>query len=443
MIVTKKSLPRRTFLRGTGVALALPLLDAMSPALTATAKTAANPVRRLGVVYVPNGMAMDSWTPTAPGTSLEVLPPILQSLTPFRDRLVMFSGLDGQKGGTSHGGASTKFLTGWPGKTLEEGIEAGISIDQFAAKEFGQQTPLASLELALEAREITGSCDGSNCAFYNTMSWTSATTPLPTEADPRVVFERLFGESGSTDSAARLASLRRNRSILDSVTVAVNDLARQLGPSDRGRIDEFLASLRDIERRIQRTEAQGDTELPTVVQPTGIPQSFEEHWALMSDLQMLAYQCDLTRVITLMVGHEFSGRTYPEIGVPEAHHPLSHHQNDPGKVASMAKLNTYHVSLFASYVEKLRSVSDGDGSLLDHTLLMYGAGMSDSNVHDQSNIPVLLIGSPDQFKGGRHLTYSHEPQASLLVTVLDKLGVRVERIANSRNKLDLESLAGV
>jgi len=441
MIVTKMSLPRRTVLRGIGATLALPLLDAMVPALLATAKTAANPVRRLGVVYVPNGMAMEYWTPAAVGTEFE-LTPLLLPLAPFRDRMLVVSGLNESRGGGSHAGASTKFLTGVGGN--EDGT-AAVSMDQFAAKELGQHTELASLELALDGRDHAGTCEGKYiCAFVNTISWRSPATPLPMENNPRVVFERLFGDSGSTNPTARLALRQRGKSILDSVTQKIADLERGVGPQDRAKIREYLEAVRDIERRIQKAEEQSATEVPVVDQPAGIPATFEAHAKLMFDLQVLAYQCDLTRVITFMMGREFSGRNYPEIGVPEAHHPLSHHMYDPTKIATLAKINVYHTTLFAYYLEKLRSTPDGDGSLLDHLILMYGAGMSDSNAHNHNNVPIVLVGGgAGQLKGGRHLKYAGDPTANLLVTVMDKLGVPVEQIGNSTGKLAIETLSGV
>jgi hypothetical protein len=444
MMITKMSLPRRTFLRGLGTAMALPLLDAMVPAFTAAANTAANPVKRLGVVYVPNGMAMDSWTPAADGSAFE-LSPILQPLAPFRDRTLVLSGLNAQGGNGSHSRASTTFLTGLPPRVAPGGGGlAGTSIDQLVAKEFAKDTQLPSLELALDGREEVGSCDfGHPCIMSNTISWHSATMPLPMENNPRVVFERLFGDVGSTESTARLAHFKRDRSILDSVTAAAADLNRALGPADRTRMGEYLDGVRDIESRIQKAEDQGDAELPIVMQPAGIPATFEEHAKLMFDLQVLAYQCDLTRVITFMVGREFSGRTYPQIGVPEAHHPLSHHQYDPAKIASMAKVNAFHVSLFAYYLSKLRATKEGDGSLLDHVLILYGAGMSDSNAHDPNNIPVLLVGGADQIKGGRHLKYAGDTSANLLVSMMDKLGVPIDHVGNSNGELNIDRLSGV
>lgn len=450
MIITKKALPRRTMLRGMGTVLALPLLDAMVPALSASSKTEATPVRRLSVVYVPNGMAMEYWTPAAEGAAFEFTP-ILKPLAPFRDRLLVLTGLDGspdaahREAGGGHGGASTVFLTGSVAKDTEAGAQAGISIDQFIAKQFGQQTQLASLECALDSRDNTGTCDmGLSCTFHNTISWRTPTTPLPMENNPRVVFTRLFGDSGSTDPSIRRVHRRRDQSILDSVTETAADLERGLGPEDRGKISQYLEAVRDSERRIQKAEQQQATELPAVAQPAGIPASYEDHAKLMFDLQVLAFQSDLTRVISFMVGREFSGRTYPQIGVPEAHHPLSHHQYDPVKVATMAKLNAYHVSLLAYYIEKLRSTPDGDGSLLDHVLMMYGGGMSDSNAHSHRNLPILLVGGASgQLKGGRHVQCADAPSGNLLVTITDKLGVPLEQLGNSRGKLDIETLSGI
>jgi hypothetical protein len=441
MIITKVSLPRRTFLRGLGATLALPLLDAMVPALTATAKTAGNPVRRLGVIYVPNGMAMEYWTPATEGSRFE-LTPILRALAPFQDRLIVVSGLNGPAGGGTHTGASTRFLTG---VRAEVDGTASVSMDQLVARELAEHTQLASLELALDGRDNSGTCEGRFiCAFTNTISWRGRATPLPMENDPRAVFERLFGDSGSTDPQRRLDQIRRDRSILDSISDTVADLQARVGPSDRRKIQEYLEAVRDLERRIQKAEEQSDRAITPVDQPAGVPATFEEHAKLMFDLQVLAYQCDLTRVITFMIGREFSGRTYPEIGVPEAHHPLSHHQNDTGKIASLAKVNAYHTTLLAYYLEKLSAAADGDGSLLDHTLLMYGAGMSDSNAHDYHNMPVMLVGGgAGRLKGGRHLKQRDGTWSNLLVTVMDTMGVPVDRIGDSTGKIDIETLSGI
>jgi len=431
MIIRKISLPRRTFLRGMGATVALPLLDAMTPALTVMAKTAARPVKRLGVVYVPNGIVMSSWTPEKTGPAFE-LSPILQPLAPFRDRVLVVSGLNGPGGG-SHD--PTEFLTGAKGARA-----ANTSIDQLIANKLGQETQLASLELALDPRDATGTCNGDSCAATNSISWRSRTLILPTENDPRVVFERMFGDGGTSNPAARVARLRKDRSILDSVTLAVADLERRLGAGDRGKVTEYLESVRDVERRIQRAEEQSARELPVVSQPS-VPSSFEEHAKIMFDLQVLAYQCDLTRVITFMIGRELSGRSYPEIGIPEAHHPLSHHQNNPVKLAALARLNEYHVSMFGYYLEKLRTTADGDGSLLDHSLLLYGGAISDGNTHAQTNIPLLLTGGG--VNGGRHLTYNGEPSANLLLTIMDKMGVPIEKLGNSTEELDVDTLSGV
>jgi hypothetical protein len=435
MYISKLSIPRRSFLRGVGATLALPLLDAMIPALTATAKSAAKPPKRFGVVYVPNGISMASWTPKTDGTAFE-LTPILQPMAPFRDRMLVVSGLNGA-GGFGHTGASTEFLTG---VKVETGAVAGPSIDQLIAAEFGKETQLSSLEVALDPRDGTGNCDGQSCALSNTISWRSSRLLLPMENDPRVVFERLFGDGGTTDPAVRRARLQYDRSILDSVTDTVANLQRGLGAGDRHRMVEYLESVRDVERRIQRAEEQSSRELPVIAQPGGIPPTFDEHARIMFDLQALAFQCDLTRVTTFMMGRELSARTYPEIGIFEAHHPLSHHQGDPVKIANITKLNTYHVSLFAAYLEKLRSTPDGDGSLLDHSLLMYGAGMSDGNIHDHTNIPIMLVGGNDLVRGGRHVTFKGDPAADLLLSITDRMGVPIEKLGNSRGKLELNPL---
>lgn len=444
MIVAKKSLGRRTVLRGMGAALSLPLLDAMVPALTAFQKTAAKPVNRFGTVYVPNGIMMAQWTPSAEGAAFEFTP-TLKPLEPFGDRLLVLSGLNStppakQAGAVGvHARASTRFLTDVPPKvTNGSDLEAGISMDQIAAKELGKHTQLASLELGLESTESAASCDnGFNCVYTSTISWRGSTTPLPTENNPRHVFERMFGDAASTDPAVRLARIQQQRSILDSVTQRIARLGQTVGSGDRAKLDEYFEAIRDVERRIQNAERQSATELPVVDQPPGIPASFEEHAKLMYDLYALAWQCDMTRVITFMIAHEFSGRTYPEIGVPDAHHPISHHQNDPGRLAKLAKINHYHVTLFASFLNKLQSTPDGDGSLLDHAMIIYGAGMSDSNAHDPRNLPILLAGGgAGRLKGGSHLRFPKDtPLANLHVTLLDKLGVHVEKLGDSAGEL--------
>jgi hypothetical protein len=385
---------------------------------------------------------MESWTPAATGSAFE-LTPILTPLAAFRDRMVVVSGLNGAKSKGSHSGAATRFLTGFGANSNAGAVLSSTSIDQLVAKELGRQTQLASLELSLDGRDEAGSCDANPCGMSNTISWHSPTVAMPMENNPRVVFERLFGDVGTTESKARRARLTRDRSILDSVTEAAADLGRQLGASDRARIDEYLEGVRGIETRIQKAEQQSDTALPVVSQPAGVPVSFEEYAKLMFDLQALAYQVDLTRVITFMIGREFSGRSYPEIGVSEAHHPLSHHQYDPAKVAAMAKVNVYHASLFAYYLEKLAATRDGDGSVLDHTLLMYGAGMSDSNSHDPNNLPILIVGGARRSTGGRHVKYNGDPAANLLVRVMDTLGVRIDHVGTSTGELQVDALSGL
>ena len=443
MMITKKAIPRRTVIRGIGATLALPLLDGMVPALSALSTTAAKPVVRFGAVYVPNGMVMQNWRPAVEGAAFE-LTPTLQPLAPFRDQLLVLSGLNstppgGVRGGV-HSRAATRFLTDeQPRDPKQWAQQAPISMDQIAARELGKYTQLASLELGLEGANFAGSCDsgGFSCAFSYTISWLNASTPLPMEHNPRAVFERLFGDSENTDPAAQRARMRAQRSILDSVSDDVARLRRSLGPSDRVKVGAYLDAVRDVERRIQMAEAQGDQEVPLLARPLGVPSSFVEHTTLMYDLQLLAYQTDRTRVVTFMSGHELSGRTYPEIDVPDAHHPLSHHQSVPAALEKLTKINTYHVSLFASFLEKLRATPDGDGSLLDHVMIVYGAGMSDSNAHSPYNLPIMLLGGgAGQLKGGRHLVYPEgTPLANLHVSLLDKLGAPIEGLGDSSGPL--------
>ena len=451
MIITKKSIPRRTVLRGFGTMLALPLIDRMIPALSAVGKTAAKAKSRLGIVYVPHGAVMAKWTPVNDGP-LE-LSPILQPLAAFKDRLVVITGLDnrpalalqGEPAG-GHGRIGAAFLTGVHAKPTEGAdFRAGISIDQIAAARLGNETELASLELGLESTDLAGACDvGFSCAYVNTLSWRSPTTPLPMENNPRTVFERLFGDSASTDSSARRARIQSDRSLLDSVTEKIADLQRGLGSPDRVKLTEYLDAVRDIERRIQKAEGQSARELPAVNAPSGsIPSSFEEYAKVMLDLQVLAYQTDLTRVITFMIGKELSNRTYPEIGVPDPHHPLSHHQNDPQKLEKLSRVQTLHIGLLAYYLEKLAATPDGDGSILDNLVLLYGSGMGDSNLHDPRNLPLLIAGGgAGQIRGGRHLRYPKEtPLTNLYTAMLEKVGVPVERIGDSTGALEM--LSGV
>jgi hypothetical protein len=445
MIVTKKALPRRTILRGLGATLALPLLDGMVPALTALSRTAANPVRRFGIVYLPNGVVIKKWTPDAEGAGFE-FSQILKPLEPFRKQLTVISGLtqnrDGEtsKSGAVHGRCATKFLTGTIPKPFgQEGndFHAQISVDQLMAGEMDKDTQLASLELSLESGDVgAGTCDGGfSCTYAHTISWRGPTTPLTMEHNPRVVFERMFGDGGSTDPRVRLARMEKNRSILDSVNAKVASLRKGLGPSDGAKLTEYLEAIRDVERRIQNAEAQSARELPVFSQPAGVPATFEEHARLMFDLQVLAYQSDLTRVITFMVGREFSSRTYPEIGAPGGHHPLSH-ESTPASQEQLLKINVHHATQFAYYLKKLSETRDGDGSLLDHLILYYAASMSEGN-HNPENLPVVLAGGgAGQLKGGSHLRYPGDtPLANLHLTVMRKLGLRLEKIHDSTGEL--------
>jgi hypothetical protein len=440
MMITRKTLSRREVLRAVGATVALPLLDSMVPAFGGSRVSAATATRRLGVVYVPNGIMMPWWTPKTEGAGFE-FPDILKPLEPYRDHLRVLSGLNGVNGGGPHAGASTRFLTATAAKHSDSDLVAGVSMDQFAARQLGQYTQLGSLELAIEGRDFAGSCDiGYSCGYTNTIAWRSETTPLPMENDPRVVFERLFGDGGTTDAKARAARLKTDRSILDAVTEKTASLQSRLGAKDRAKLSDYLEAVRDVERRIQRAEEQStnNPEVPSVAQPAGVPTRYDDHAKLMFDLQVLAYQADVTRVITFMLGREISGRTYPEINVFEAHHPTSHHQNDPAKIATVRKINTFHTSLFAYYLERLRATPDGDGSLLDHTLVLYGAGMSDSNAHSPNDLPILLAGAAaGPVSGGRHIKFAKDPLANLHLSVLDKVGVPIEKIGNSVSPLTL------
>lgn len=444
MIVFKKAVSRRAMLRGVGASLALPLLDSMVPVFTARAATPAQPVNRFGVMYVPNGMIMQNYLPATEGTAYE-LTPTLRTLAPHRDQLQVLSGLTcipppGRPGG-AHAKASTRFLTDISPPTSETWLDAGISVDQILAQETGKHTQLASLELAIESGETAGACDtGYACPYTNTISWKSPSTPLPTQNNPRLVFERLFGDSASTDPKERLSRMRGQKSILDSVTQEVARLQGSLPQGDRTKLSEYLDAIRGVERRIQIAET-GHQEVPTVEHPAGIPANWEDHVKLMLDLKVLAYQCDLTRVITLMMGHEQSGMTYPQIGVPDAHHPISHHQREPEKVAKTAKINAYHMTMFAYLLEKMRTTRDGDGTLLDHMTLIYGAGIADSNTHAPVDIPFILAGGgAGNLKGGRHTRLKDVPLANLHLTLMDQFGVHWDRIGDSTARVDPQIL---
>src|SRR5256712_8384595 len=389
MTFLSKSLPRRTVLKGMGTAMALPFLEAMLPAGLAAPK---QPVRRFLAFYTPNGMAMEHWTPKAEGTAFE-LSPILEPLAPYRNQMLVLSGIK-TSWNYIHAGASGSFLTGTArGGRNEIEIIADVSIDQLLARHFASETQVASLELSMDAPANAGACTGIlSCAYTHTLSWRSPTQPLPMEWNPRSVFERLFGDSGSTDRSAREARLRQHKSILDSVTEKLASLKKDLGPQDQVKVDEYADAVRDVERRIEKAEQQSSLELPTMEQPQCAPPVFEDHLALMLDLQLLAFQSDLTRVTSFMIGKEQSARPYPQIGVPEAHHPLSHHNDVPELIAHMSKINRYHTQLFSTYLAKLRATPDGDGSLLDHMTILYGSGISNSTRHSGDNLPLLLMG---------------------------------------------------
>ena len=444
MMIFKKAMPRRTFLRGLGTTLALPLLDGMIPAFAATAK----PAVRLSIAYVANGRIMDKWTPKKEGTDFEFTP-TLEPLAPFRDQLLVLSGLNHQAGRAQlgedtgeHGRAGGTYLTGvHPKKTEGADMRAGISMDQVAAKELGKHTQLASLELAMDAADLLGQCEaGYTCAYMNTLSWRTPTTPVAMENRPRAVFERLFGDTDSTDPAVRLRQIHRDRSILDSVTKTVSSLLTGLAPSDRDKLTQYLDAIRDVERRIQTAEEQSSQELPSMERPADVPATFAEHSKLMFDLQVLAFQTDMTRVITFMLGREFGNRTFREIGIADGHHSLTHHQNRKEKIAQVEQIDLHQSKMFAYFLEKLRSTPDGDGSLLDHMAILYGGSLSDGNRHLHENLPVVLVGGGGgRIKGGRHLRYPvpTTPMMNLHLTLLDILGVPVEQLGDSTGKLEI------
>lgn len=441
MIVTKKHLPRRTFLRGAGTLLALPLLDAMVPALTAQAATPAgsNHLRRLGFVYMPMGCDVTRWTPPDEH-SLDKLSPILSSLEPVKQHVTAITNLELRNAYPgSHATSNSSFLSAARAKLTESSdYYLGTTVDQIAAQHIGTQTQLPSLELAMDLTAMVGQCDnGYACVYQNNLSWSSPTTPLPAEAHPRLVFESLFGDGGSKQE--RAAALARRAGLLDSVAEDIRRLERTLGPSDRRRLEQYLDTIREVERRIEAAEhGAAEDALPDLERPKGVPVSYAEHARLMFDLQVLAWQGDITRVITFQLARETSNRTYPEVGVSDPHHPLTHHGNDPEKIAKVAKINQFHVSLFSEFLQKLKAVPEGDGTLLDHSLVLYGSGMGNPNVHDHTNLPILVAGgAAGKMRGGRHVRYREiTPLANLHLTLLDKVGVRLDSFADSNGRLD-------
>jgi hypothetical protein len=438
MFITKKHVPRRTFLRGMGVSLALPLLDSMVAAQTPSSGTALNARPRLAFIYVPHGAIMSQWTPAKLGTDFE-LTPILQPLEPFRDKLNIVSGLanhNSDNGG--HAITTSVWLSGvTPKKTEGTDIAAATTVDQYAAAKIGRTTAFPSIELAIEDVTTTiGGCDtGYSCLYLNTTAWRSPTMPLPMEINPRVVFERLLGEPGT--SAQRLARMEEDTSILDSITQEVNRFQKGLGQRDRTRIGQYLENIREIERRIQQTEKrQAGSELTPPDAPVGVPESYEEHVHLMYDLMVLAWQADLTRVSSFMMARELSQRTYPQVGVFDPHHAVSHHGNKPENIANCVKIQNYHVRQLAWFLNKLQATADGDGSLLDHSLIMYGSNLSNSNVHDHVPLPTLLAGGlGGRIKTGRHLKYpDNTPMSNLLMTVLEKVDVEMDHLGDGTGK---------
>ncbi len=439
MIVTRKALPRRMVLQGLGASLALPLLDAMIPAMTAMAATPAKPVRRLGFVYMPMGSTIAQWTPPGTNGRLDILSPALRSLEKVKDQVTVFTNMELRNAypGT-HATSNAAFLSAATAKWTESSdYHLATTADQVAAQQIGQETRLPSLELSMDLLTTVGQCDnGYACVYQNNLSWSSPTTPLPAEAHPRVAFERLFGDGGS--AADRRTELRKNASLLDWVSTDIARLQNKLGASDRNRVAQYLDTVREVERRIQKAEsAAADSKLPDLDRPVGVPAAYADHARLMFDLQVLALQGDVTRVITFQLAREASTRTYNEIGVSEAHHPLTHSGGDPEKLAKVAQINAYHVSLFAYFLEKLKATPDGDGTLLDHSVYMYGSGMGNPDKHDHVNLPILVAGgAAGRMKGGRHIRYAEPaPLSNLHLTLLDKVGVRLDAFADSKGKI--------
>jgi hypothetical protein len=439
MMITRKALPRRTFLRGMGVTVALPLLDAMIPAMTALSATPANPVRRLSYIFVPMGADMSRFTPPGSGVLTE-LSPILKSLESMKNHVTVITNMEIRNAypGT-HATSNSAYLSCAKAKLTESSdYYLGTTADQIAAKAIGQETPLPSLELGLDVLEVVGQCDdGYACVYQNNLSWSSPTTPLPYEARPRVVFERLFGEGGT--AAERARTLKKRASLLDWVKQDISRLQRELGNEDRTKVNQYLDSVREVERRIQIAEAgAADNPVPDLERPVGVPAEYADHVRLMFDLHALAFQTDVTRVISLQLARETSTRSYPEIGVADPHHPISHHGNDAEKIGKMARINGFHVSLLAYYLEKLKATSDGGGNLLDNSLVLYGSGMGNPNVHDHINLPIIVAGGASSgIKGGRHIRYAEStPMANLHLTLLEKAGVHMDSFADSKGMVD-------
>jgi len=443
MIITRKSMNRRTILRGTGAVLALPMLEAMMPASSVAAEAAQAARKRLHVIYTPNGMMMDNWTPAQEGEGYTITP-ILKPLEPYKDKFAVVSNLDHVQaealgdGAGDHGRCCGSYLTGMHVKKTEGAdLASGISMDQVVAQKLGDLTQIPSLEMGLEPPSLVGSCDtGYSCAYTNTLSWSSASTPLPVTINPREVFERLFGDGDSLDAKSRMAQLKRQASILDFVADDAKRLSNKMSATDKKKLDEYMTSVRDIERRIQKMEKGGGdvAALPSYARPVGVPDGFEDHARMMIDLMVLAAQADLTRVNTLMLAREVSGRSYPEIGVPDAHHALSHHGNDPEKIAKLTKINSLHIEQIAYYVKRMSETKDGTGTLLDNTILMAGASLADPNKHEHRNLPTIVAGG--LIKGNRHLAAPKgTPMTNMMLSMMDALDVHVEKLGDSSGRL--------
>jgi Protein of unknown function (DUF1552) len=437
MFNTKRALPRRTFLQGMGVTLALPLLDAMVPASTALAQTPARPVRRFGAVYVPQGAIRDKWLPEIVGGDFDFTP-ILKPLERFRDQVVVVSGTGSTGADAGHAPGPICFLSGVTGRKTETAdVRNGVTLDQVFAKELGQTTVFPSLEVATEDfTGFVGACDnGWACAYLNTIAWSAPQTPLPMEINPRVVFERLFGGAGTPEQ--RSARIRVGRSILDSIIPEASRLRTTLGARDQEKMAAYLENIREIERRLERAEKASGTDI-TIDAPVGVPAEFEEHVGLLFDLLAVAFQTDTTRVFTFMMARELSQRIYPKIDCLDPHHALSHHRNEPLLMAANARLQMYHYSLFANFIDKLQSTPDGDGSLLDHSLIMYGSGMSDSNLHSHHEVPLVVVGGGGGVKGNRHLAHPKlTPIANLHVSLAQRMGVEMTQFGDSTGAVAL------
>ncbi|MBM3810070.1 MAG: DUF1552 domain-containing protein [Acidimicrobiia bacterium] len=439
MFLTKKAISRRAMLKSAQGALALPLLEAMIPAATAWDKTPAKPVRRIGFVFIPMGCDQDRWTPPGQGT-LGELSPILAPLDPVKEQVSVITNLrlPNAYPGT-HDTSNSAFLSAASAKHTESSdYFSGITVDQIAAKEMGRETQVDSLQLAMDLNPLAGVCNnGYSCVYQNCLSWSSPTTPLPSEAHPRVVFERLFGEGGNAEE--RRAALRNRASLLDSFTAEIARVKQRVGAPDRARLDLYLESVRQVEREIERGEkAAADNKTPDLERPVGVPAAFADHAKVMFDLQILAFQADITRVISFQFTREQSNRTYPEIGVRDPHHPVSHHGNDPVKVAQIAKINTYHIKLYSEFLQRMKATPDGNGSLLDHTVYLYGSGMGNPSLHDHENLPILVAGgTATGLKGGRHIRYEKGTNlANLHLTLLERVGIQLDKFADSTGKVE-------